>query len=82
MTTAPTREQRSDATALAMDIIAGTLDKPDQPIQLESQQETGAVIGALATYAGILLLHTSSEDTTALDLAEALRSAATLLRTS
>ncbi|MCK0516975.1 hypothetical protein [Williamsia sp. DF01-3] len=78
----PTREQRSDATALAMDIIASTLDKPDQHIKLESQQETGAVIGALATYAGILLLHTAAEDTTALDLAEALRSAATLLRTS
>lgn len=76
----PTREQRTDATAIAMDVIAGTLDKPDHPIKLESHQETSAVITALATYAGLLLLHSTGEETTAVDLAGALRSAATLLR--
>lgn len=78
----PTREERTEATALAMEIIAGTLVRPDVPIQIPSKEEAGNLIFALASYAGILLLHRTTDDLTTDDLADSLHSAATLLRAS
>jgi hypothetical protein len=78
----PTREERTAATALAMDIIAGTLVRPDEPVQIPNKDEAGHVIFALASYAGILLLHSKDDGITGTDLAEGLRSAAEMLRAS
>lgn len=80
MNASPNREQRTAATALAMEIIAGTLVRPDEPVQIPTKDECGHVVFALAAYAGTLLVHTAEDDTTAEDLAAGLRSAATLLR--